>query len=80
MLTIDEILAGYAAQQYTAEQAKALILEHVDAHADLCEFAGRVMQGMLSTGIRFPSKDAMAAEAFDIGQCMVACARERRGQ
>jgi hypothetical protein len=74
-MTIDEILAAVHTLQMTPQQAKPLIDEQITLRVNRVSVAAHALQGLLSSGTKPPSKDALAQEALEWADCMVACAQ-----
>lgn len=76
--TLDEIIAGLLAGNFTKEQAQAWIDEHialaVQANDHRAMFAAAALEGRLAAGVRPPSKPSLAVECFEYADAMVAAA------
>lgn len=74
--TIDEIIAGLAAGTYTPEQAKPWVATHISlavaAGRTRDMFAAAALEGQLATGVRKPTREALAAECFAYADSMMA--------
>jgi tryptophanase len=72
-MTIEEILAGFAAgtvtQDAAATQLHALVDQQVN-DAIRCNFAQAALIGMLATGVRRPSIAETARECFEYADAM----------
>jgi hypothetical protein len=75
-MTTIEILQQVHDLTLTPQQALPLIRA---AEADRCGFAAAALSGLLATGTKPPTRDALAQEAFLWADCMVACAQELQG-
>lgn len=73
-MTIDDILTAFDAGIYDQELAEQLLQGLIEQEAREYRrgaYACAALTGMLANGVRLPSKDDMAREAFVHADCMV---------
>lgn len=79
--TIEEIIAGVAAGEFTQAQALAWLDTHialaVEASDHRAMYAAAALQGHLAAGVRPPNKDSLATTCFEYAAAMVACAEQQ---
>jgi hypothetical protein len=78
-MTIEEILTAFAAGTYDQELAEQLLQGLVDEARQLseqCSYASAALSGLLATGVRRPSMDDVAREAFTYAACMAQAAKQ----
>lgn len=73
-MSIADILAQVRDLVLTPEEALPLIQQHVDRNQRAL-FAAAALQGLLSTGIRMPTKEAQATACWEWADAMVTCAQ-----